>query len=44
VFVDESGFYLLPAVVRTYAPIGKTPVLYEQLSLARASLGDKRYY
>jgi transposase len=32
VFVDESGFYLLPAVVRTYAPIGKTPVLYEQLS------------
>jgi hypothetical protein len=32
VFVDESGFYLLPAVVRTYAPVGKTPVLYEQLS------------
>ena len=32
VFVDESGFYLLPAVVHTYAPVGKTPVLYEQLS------------
>ncbi len=31
-FVDESGFYLLPAVVRTYAPVGKTPVLCEQLS------------
>lgn len=31
-FVDESGFYLLPALVRTYAPVGKTPVLYEQLS------------
>ncbi len=31
-FVDELGFYLLPAVVRTYAPIGKIPVLYEQLS------------
>lgn len=27
VFVDESGFYLLPARVRTYAPRGKTPVL-----------------
>ena len=25
--VDESGFYLLPAVVRTYAPRGQTPVL-----------------
>ncbi len=31
-FVDESGFYLLPAVVRTYAPVGKTPVLHEHLS------------
>jgi transposase len=27
VFVDESGFYLLPMAVRTYAPMGKTPVL-----------------
>jgi len=27
VFVDESGFYLLPASVRTYAPCGKTPIL-----------------
>lgn len=27
VFVDESGFYLLPGVVRTYAPRGTTPVL-----------------
>jgi hypothetical protein len=32
VFVDESGFYLLPAVVRTYAPVGETPVLREHLS------------
>jgi transposase len=31
-FVDQSGFYLLPAVVRTYAPIGQTPVLHEELS------------
>lgn len=29
-FADQSGFYLLPAVVRTYAPVGKTPVLHEQ--------------
>jgi transposase len=29
VFVDESGFYLLPARVKTYAPKGRTPVLDE---------------
>jgi transposase len=28
-FIDESGFYPLPSVVRTYAPIGQTPVLRE---------------
>src|SRR5207237_7480450 len=27
VFADESGFYLLPGVVRTYAPEGRTPVI-----------------
>lgn len=27
VWIDESGFYLLPGVVRTYAPRGQTPVL-----------------
>lgn len=32
VFCDQSGFYLLPAVVRTYAPVGKTPVLQENLT------------
>lgn len=31
-FVDQSGFYLLRAVVRTYAPIAQTPVLREELS------------
>lgn len=31
-FVDEAGFYLLPAVVRSYAPIGETPVLRVPLS------------
>lgn len=29
VFVDESGFYLLPGVVKTYAPKGWTPVVDE---------------
>jgi transposase len=29
VFVDESGFYLLPGVVKTYAPEGETPILDE---------------
>ena len=26
-FEDESGFYLLPGVVKTYAPEGLTPVI-----------------
>lgn len=30
VFEDESGFYLLPGLVRTYAPEGCTPVLREK--------------
>jgi hypothetical protein len=29
VFTDESGFYLLPGVVKTYAPKGSTPLLKE---------------
>lgn len=28
-FIDESGFYLLPGVVKTYGPKGSTPVLKE---------------
>ena len=31
-FCDQSGFYVLPTVVRTYAPVGKTPILKEHLS------------
>src|SRR5262249_365531 len=27
VFIDEAGFYLLPGVVKTYAPCGATPIL-----------------
>ena len=30
VFEDESGFYLLPGLVRTYAPQGRTPVIREK--------------
>ena len=30
IFEDESGFYLLPGVVTTYAPEGLTPVLREK--------------
>ena len=31
-WVDESAFYLLPAVVRTWAPRGETPVLRSYLT------------
>ncbi len=36
-FCDQSGFYLLPMVVRTYASVGKTPILREHLSRDRLS-------
>ena len=32
VFCDQSGFYLLPMVVRRYAPVGKAPILKENLT------------
>lgn len=32
VWVDESGFYLLPHAVRTWAPKGETPVLRVKLT------------
>lgn len=28
-FIDESGFYPLPSVVRTHSPVGQTPILEE---------------
>ena len=31
-FVDEAGFYLLVSRVRTYAPIGQTPILRAPLT------------
>jgi hypothetical protein len=41
VFKDESGFYLLPGTVRTYAPEGLTPVLREKAD-ARSPLRHGR--
>jgi transposase len=32
IFIDEAAFYLLPMAVRTYAPIGQTPVLSVKLT------------
>lgn len=32
VWIDEAGFYLLPSLVRTYAPCGQTPILRAPLS------------
>ena len=32
VFIDESGFYLLPGVVKTYGPKGKTPIIDKWLT------------
>ncbi len=32
VWIDQSGFYLLPMAVRTYAPRGQTPVLRVKLT------------
>jgi transposase len=49
-FLDESGFYPLPSVVRTYAPMGQTPILREwwtrdHLSAISAiSLAGKLYF
>ncbi len=38
VWIDESGFYLLPALVRTYAPRGATPVLHVPLNYDHVSV------
>lgn len=38
VFVDESGFSLLPAVVKTWAPRGQTPILHVPLSREHLSV------
>lgn len=38
IWVDESGFYLLPARVRTYAPRSQTPMLRVPLTRDHRSL------
>jgi transposase len=47
--VDESGFYLMPGRVRTYAPCGQTPVLRwpytrDHLSVMSGITTDGRLY
>jgi hypothetical protein len=43
-FVDQSGFYLLPSVVvRTYAPVGQRHPSSTRSSRARSPLGHERY-
>jgi transposase len=49
VFEDESGLYLLPGVVKTYAPEGLTPILREKqtrdhLSVMGAMTPEGRIY
>lgn len=49
VFIDESGFYLTPFIVRTYAPKGETPHMrcqlsYQHLSSISAVTPDGRIY
>jgi transposase len=49
-FIDEFGFYPVPSVVRTYAPVGHTPIIREwhtrdHLSAISAiSPGGKLYF
>jgi hypothetical protein len=49
-FLDESGFYLLPAVTRTDAPVGETPILHPTLShdhlsmIGAVGLHEKLYF
>jgi transposase len=48
-FIDESGFYPLPSVVRTYAPVGQTPILRQcwtrdHLSAISAILPEGKLY
>jgi transposase len=49
-FIDESGFYPLPSVVRTYAPVGQTPIIREWYTrdhlsaISAISPGGTRYF
>lgn len=37
-FIDESGFYLLPLLMRTFAPIGQTPIVQTPLKWEHLSV------
>jgi transposase len=38
VFVDESGFYMTPALERTWSPVGQTPIVRSHVSKAHLSV------
>lgn len=38
VFVDESGFMMIPSVRRTWAPIGQTPIVRHYYRRERISV------
>jgi hypothetical protein len=42
--LDEAGFYLLPAVLCTYAPVGQAPIIGNYLTndLCRPSAGSRQ--
>lgn len=50
VFVDESGFLLIPSVRKTWSPVGQTPVLPHRYShdrisaISGISLSPKRFH
>jgi transposase len=49
VFTDESGFYLLPGVVKTYAPMAQPPIInawltHDHLSVMGAVTRDAKMY
>jgi transposase len=49
-FLEEAGFYPLPSVVRTYAPVGQTPILRDWCTrdhlsaISAISPEGKRYF
>jgi len=50
VFVDESGFLLIPAVRKTWSPVGQTPVLHHRYghdrisAISGISVSPKRFH
>ena len=37
IFVDESGFLLIPSVRKTWSPVGQTPILHHRYRHDRIS-------